>query len=168
MIFTKKKLMNKMEPNPQLKNIINNICKNNDTRLVISSLNHIKILLKKTQNRTLSNKSKKINLSSFVNKKFITNIIGCVELVLFCGAIKNSIDSKQYLILPSNQCHKKSIQMIDETIQKLKHSKQGKIPKLSLERLEKKSVRCKCGFWGSTHTMNMCSSCYQSHLKEKK
>ena len=43
----KKKLMNKMEPNPQLKNIINNICKNNDTRLVISSLNHIKILLKK-------------------------------------------------------------------------------------------------------------------------
>ena len=58
--------------------------------------------------------------------------------------------------------------MIDETIQKLKHSKQGKIPKLSLERLEKKSVRCKCGFWGSTHTMNMCSSCYQSHLKEKK
>lgn len=157
-----------MQHEQKLKNIISHICKNNDTRPAISSLNHIKTILKKTQNKTLSNKSKKINLSSFVNKKFITNTLGCVDLLLFCGAIKKSMESKKYLILPSNKCHQQIIQIIENSIRELKNSKNQTIPNLSLESLEKKSVRCKCGFWGSTQTMNMCSSCYQIYLKQKK
>lgn len=144
---------------------------------IIKSLQYIKRHLEKLL-KLNTPKLKKINMSQFITKKFILNIQGCKEILIYCGYKLQSIKSKSYLIIEDSiEKHKVNINNILKELKKyissLKQDNEEKrnisiLSFLSSGRNHVEKIKCKCGFWGNHETNNMCSTCYREHLMDIK